>query len=539
LGGLGNSVVRVLKLGACASSGLLGGVATGYVNSTPAVAQYTINFPPAATPTFSVPAGTYTSPQTIVISDATAGATIYYTTSVFPQAQLVYTRPLVVSASITITAYASAPDYQNSATAKAQYTINLPPAANPTFSVPAGTSTSPQTVTITDATIGANIYYFVNKGTAVAYTAPIQVSTSETITAFATAQGYANSAPATAAYTIQPPPAATPAFSAPPGTYNSPQTLTMNDATAGAKIYYTTDGSTPSTSSTLYSEPITVAASETIAAIAVAAGYSSSAVATAAYTINLPPAAAPSFSVPAGTYTSPQTVTISDATAGAKIYYTTDGSTPAAGSTLYAGPISVSTTETLAAIAVAAGYANSAIASAQYTVTASGPAFTIAPSTTSVTLAAGQSASVSISLTPMNGFNAAVSFSCSGLPVGASCSFSPATVTPSGGPVSTTVTITAPSSKSALPAGPRPLLPPSVLVLSLGGLWWMKRRRWLSVSMFVACVAGLSLLNGCGGGASISTPANTNPPVTSAVTVTATAGSLQYTTTLSLTINGQ
>jgi N-acetylneuraminic acid mutarotase len=430
--------------------------ATGYVNSTPAVAQYIINFPPAATPTFSVPAGTYTSPQTIVISDATAGATIYYTTSVFPQAQLVYTRPLVVSASITITAYASAPDYQNSATAKAQYTINLPPAAIPTFSVPAGTYTSPQTVTITDATVGANIYYFVNKGAVAAYTAPIQVSTSETITAFATAQGYANSAPATAAYTIQPPPAATPAFSAPPGTYNSPQTLTMSDATTGAKIYYTTDGSTPSTSSTLYSEPITVSASETIAAIAVAAGY-----------------------------------------------------------------------------------ASSAIASAQYTVTASGPAFTIAPSTTSVTLAAGQSASVSISLTPMNGFDAAVSFSCSGLPVGASCSFSPATVTPSGGPVSTTVTITAPSSKSALPAGPRPLLPPSVLVLSLGGLWWVKRRRWLSVSMFVACVAGLSLLNGCGGGASISTPANTNPPVTSAVTVTATAGSLQYTTTLSLTINGQ
>jgi N-acetylneuraminic acid mutarotase len=514
-------------------------VATGYVNSTPAVAQYTINFPPAATPTFSVPAGTYTSPQTVVISDATAGATIYYTTSDFPQAEFIYTRPLVVSASITITAYASAPDYKYSATAKAQYTINLPPAATPAFSVPAGIYTSPQTVTITDAIVGANIYYFVNKGAVVAYTAPIQVSTSETITAFAAAQGYANSAPATAAYTIQPPPAATPAFSTPPGTYTSPQTLTMSDATTGARIYYTTDGSTPSTSSTLYSGPISVAASETIAAIAVAAGYSSSAVATAAYTINLLPAATPSLSVPAGTYTSPQTVTISDATAGARIYYTTDGSTPSAGSTLYAGPISVSTTQTLAAIAVAAGYANSAIASAQYTVTASGPAFTIAPSTTSVTLAAGQSASVSISLTPLNGFNAAVSFSCSGLPVGASCSFSPATVTPSGGPVSTTVTITAPSSKSALPAGPGPLVPPSVLVLSLGGFWWKKRRRWLSVSMFVACVVGLSMLNGCGGGASTSAPANTNPPVTSAVTVTATAGSLQYTTTLSLTINGQ
>jgi hypothetical protein len=55
--------------------------------------------------------------------------------------------------------------------------------------------------------------------------------------------------------------------------------------------------------------------------------------------------------------------------------------------------------------------------------------------------------------------------------------------------------------------------------------------------MLVVFVAGLSLLNGCGGGSSTSAPAN--PPVTSAVTVTATAGSVKYTTTLSLTISGE
>jgi hypothetical protein len=308
----------------------------------------------------------------------------------------------------------------------------------------------------------------------------------------------------------------------------------------GASIYYSINKNpTPVT----YTGPIQVSTSETISAFAAAPGYSYSALATAAYTIQpvaaATPAATPAFSIPGGTYTSPQTLTVTDATAGAMIYYTTDGSTPSATSTLYAGPISVAASETISAIAVDAGYANSAIASAQYTVTAVASGFTIAPSATSLTVAPGQSASVTISVTPLNGFNAAVSFSCSGLPTGASCSFSPATVTPSGGPVSTTVTITAPSATAALPTGPAPLLPPSVLVLSLGGLWWKKRRRWLSLYMLVVFAAGLSLLNGCGGGSSSGAPANTTPPATSAVTVTATAGSAKYTTTLSLTISGQ
>jgi Chitobiase/beta-hexosaminidase C-terminal domain/PASTA domain/Galactose oxidase, central domain len=85
------------------------------------------------------------------------------------------------------------------------------------------------------------------------------------------------------------------------------------------------------------------------------------------------PAATPTFGLASGTYSTAQIVTISDATAGAAIYYTTNGNPPTTSSTLYNGAINVSATETIEAIAVASGYANSAVASATYTIQVSVP----------------------------------------------------------------------------------------------------------------------------------------------------------------------
>jgi sugar lactone lactonase YvrE len=79
--------------------------------------------------------------------------------------------------------------------------------------------------------------------------------------------------------------AATPTYSPAAGTYTSMQTVTIFDTTPGATIYYTTNGTAPTTSSTVYSNPIIVSSSETIEAIATASGYSNSAVASATYTI--------------------------------------------------------------------------------------------------------------------------------------------------------------------------------------------------------------------------------------------------------------
>ena len=82
-----------------------------------------------------------------------------------------------------------------------------------------------------------------------------------------------------------------------------------------------------------------------------------------------PTCAAPTFSPAAGTYTSAQNVTLSTETAGATIYYTTNGVDPTTSSSVYSTPISVSSTTTIKAIATAAGYDNSSVATAKYVFT--------------------------------------------------------------------------------------------------------------------------------------------------------------------------
>lgn len=80
---------------------------------------------------------------------------------------------------------------------------------------------------------------------------------------------------------------ATPTASPAPGTYIGTQTVVLSCTTDGAVIYYTTDGTTPTTSSTQYNgNPITVSSSRTINAIAVKAGMANSDVATLVFTIN-------------------------------------------------------------------------------------------------------------------------------------------------------------------------------------------------------------------------------------------------------------
>jgi len=79
---------------------------------------------------------------------------------------------------------------------------------------------------------------------------------------------------------------ATPVFNPGAGSFTAPVSVTITDATPNSTIYYTTDGSTPTTMSAQYSAPLTVSSTSTVNALATANGLAASAVASATYTVS-------------------------------------------------------------------------------------------------------------------------------------------------------------------------------------------------------------------------------------------------------------
>jgi uncharacterized repeat protein (TIGR03803 family) len=254
----------------------------------------------------------------------------------------------------------------------------------PSFSPAAGTYAA-QTVTISSTTGGASIDYTTDgstptetHGTLLSSGGSVSLGSSVTLNAIAFKSGQTDSPVTTAAYTILSP-VATPAFSPAAGTYTSAQTVTISSATSGASIAYTTDGSPPMenngtvTHGTLLASGGSVAlgGSVTLNAIAFESGLADSTTATATYSIQ---AALPTFSPVAGIYTSAQSVTINSTTNGATIIYTTDGSPPTesggfvTNGIFYAGPVDISSTTLLKAIAYETGFTDSQVASGLYTI---------------------------------------------------------------------------------------------------------------------------------------------------------------------------
>lgn len=153
-----------------------------------------------------------------------------------------------------------------------------------------------------------------------------------------------------------------------------------------------------------------------------------------------------------------------------------------------------------------------------------------AGSTPTVTVTSGQSGMANVYVTPLGGFNQAVTFKCVGLPANVTCTFGPSSVTPNGtDPIATTLTVSASGSASLSPLHNRWMSATGItfagvlLVLPFGG----RRRRMVLPLMLITLAIVLGAV-GCGGsGSNKSTPsANTASTSTYSVTVSSTTSTV-------------
>jgi hypothetical protein len=261
--------------------------------------------------------------------------------------------------------------------------------------------------------------------------------------------------------------------------------------------------------------------------------------------------ATPTFTPGGATYTSSQSITISSTTPNAIIYYTTDGTTPTTSSTVYYAAITVSSTETLKAIATATNYNNSVAQSATYTINQPPPSFKIAGTSVTVEPGATTGNTSTITVTPSGGFTGSVALTATitSSPAGAqyppTLSFGSTTPVNIAGSNSGTaiLTVSTTAASSASLANP----------MHHGFFWYTeggaalacillfgipsRRNRWRSM---LGMLALLIILTGgvlaCGGGVSggSSNPGTTAGPYT--ITVAATSGTTTATNTVTLNV---
>src|SRR6185437_3814326 len=396
-------------------------------SSAVASATYTVQ---AATPTFSPASGTYTLPQSVSILDTTPNATIYYTLNGTPPStsSTVYTGPITIASATTIQAIAAASGFANSAVGTASYSNQSTSSGINFASGFTGAAGSMAFNGISQ--LDGSRLQITNGGMNVRGSAffgtPVSIQSFDSTFAFkltnAGADGFT--------FTIQ---------------NNSPQAIgpgggglgygpdhaggtggIANSLAVKFDLYSNAgegsdstglyiNGASPTLPSTdLTNTGINLHSGDTMSVHMTYDGTTlamtiTDTVTNASYSISWPinipsvvgsntayigftggsgaqtanqeilswtfnstggttAVATPVFSPAAGTYTTPQSVTISDATAGASIFYTLDGTTPTKSSTPYTGPIMIAATTTMKAIAVETGLANSGVASATYTI---------------------------------------------------------------------------------------------------------------------------------------------------------------------------
>ncbi len=163
---------------------------------------------------------------------------------------------------------------------------------------------------------------------------------------------------------------APPVLSPLPGIFYPSVALTATCPTAGAVMYYTTDGATPDGNATVFPRTLTLTRTTLLTVVAIKDGYTASTPVSGMYTIAaLPIVAKPVCAPVAGAYPGSVTATITCATAGADLRYTTNGADPTSASTKYTAPFKLTASGTVKVKGSRAGMTDSAITSAAYVIT--------------------------------------------------------------------------------------------------------------------------------------------------------------------------
>jgi formylglycine-generating enzyme required for sulfatase activity len=165
-------------------------------------------------------------------------------------------------------------------------------AAKPVFEPTGGTYETEVNVTITSSTSEAIIRFTTDGNdptdTSSIYSTPININEDTTLKARAYLDGYSDSETAVANYIIEESAAETvqtPTFNPPGGYYGMAQTVAIHCPTAGAEIRYTTDGSDPTASSAIYTEPLSLIENTTIKARGFKEDWNQSDIGISVYTI--------------------------------------------------------------------------------------------------------------------------------------------------------------------------------------------------------------------------------------------------------------
>lgn len=306
--------------------------------------------------------------QTVTITEETPGTTTHYTLNGDDPTE---SDPTITSGATilidrvrTLKARAWKSGMPESHIGSAVYTLTV---AQPTASPTQTTHQAPVTVSLSTTTAGATIHYTLDGNTPTTaspvYAGSFLVSTTTTVKAVGAKDGWVTSSAFSRTYNMDFGQLTAPTMTPAAGSYTSSVNVELASI-PGATIRYTTNGSTPGGSSTIYAGPLTLTATTTLKAYATHLDYDDSPVATGTYTIVV---AAPVFAPVGGTYAPGQTMTVTSATSGATIRYTLDGREPTASdASIASGASLVAGNYTLKASAWKTGATTSATTTATY-----------------------------------------------------------------------------------------------------------------------------------------------------------------------------